>query len=117
VLFDLFYVEFVVIDVFDKVCVLLTFFYFLQILELDNYSIFNINVMLYDVDLVEMNGWYAKCIDSEILFELCVCVVRNMLCELVIVLILKCVLIWLVGLLLIENYVCRCVFYNGYMFM
>jgi hypothetical protein len=38
-------------------------------------------------------------IDSEILFELCVCVVRNMLCELVVVLILKCVLIWLVGLL------------------
>jgi len=41
-------------------------------------------------------------IDSEILFKLCVCVVRNMLCELVVVVILKCVLIWLVGLLLIE---------------
>jgi len=51
-------------------------------------------------------------IDSEILFELCVYVYvfRDMLCELVVVLILKCVLIWLVGLLLIENYVCRSVF-------
>jgi hypothetical protein len=60
VLFDLNYVEFVVIDVFDKVCVLLIFFYLLQIFELINYSIINIILILYDVDLVEMNHWYAK---------------------------------------------------------
>ena len=36
------------------------FFYLLQIFELINYSIINIIVMLYDVDLVEMNRWYEK---------------------------------------------------------
>jgi hypothetical protein len=55
-------------------------------------------------------------IDSEILFELWVCVVRNMLWVSCCADIEMCAYLgsWtLVG----WNYVCRCVFYNGYMLM